>query len=76
MEDKILTLQDFISNSSKTVPTSLTMDLYMEKLKNSIDNAVVAMENGQDSTAAMYIGESKSAMEHISAVWNVILNRK
>lgn len=76
MEDKILTLQDFISNSSKTVPTSLTMDLYMEKLKNSIDNAVVAMENGQDSTAAMYIGEAKSAMEHISAVWNVILNRK
>lgn len=76
MEDKLLTLQDFISNSSKTVPTSLTMDLYMEKLKNSIDNAVVAMENGQDSTAAMYIGEAKSAMEHISAVWNVILNRK
>lgn len=76
MEDKILTLQDFISNSSKTVPTSLTMDLYMEKLKNSIDNAVVAMENGQDSTAAMYIGEAKSAMEHISAVWEVILNRK
>ena len=76
MEDKFLTLQDFISDSSKTVPTSLTMDLYMEKLKNSIDNAVVAMENGQDSTAAMYIGEAKSAMEHISAVWNVILNRK
>lgn len=76
MEDKLLTLQDFISNSSKTVPTSLTMDLYMEKLKNSIDNAVVAMENEQDSTAAMYIGEAKSAMEHISAVWNVILNRK
>lgn len=76
MEDKLLTLQDFISDSSKTVPTSLTMDLYMEKLKNSIDNAVVAMENGQDSTAAMYIGEAKSAMEHISAVWNVILNRK
>lgn len=76
MEDKLLTLQDFISDSSKTVPTSLTMDLYMEKLKNSIDSAVVAMENGQDSTAAMYIGEAKSAMEHISAVWNVILNRK
>lgn len=76
MEDKLLTLQDFISDSSKTVPTSLTMDLYMEKLKNSIDNAVAAMENGQDSTAAMYIGEAKSAMEHISAVWNVILNRK
>ena len=76
MEDKLLTLQDFISDSSKTVPTSLTMDLYMEKLKNSIDNAVVAMENGQDSTAAMYIGEAKSAMEHISAAWNVILNRK
>lgn len=76
MEDKILTLQDFISNSSKTVPTSLTMDLYMAKLKNAMDNAVVAMENGQDSTAAMYIGEAKSAMEHISAVWEVILNRK
>lgn len=76
MEDKILTTQSFVSLSSKTVPTSLMMDLYMTKLRNAMDNSVVAMENGQDSTAAMYIGEAKSAMEHISAIWNVILGKE
>ena len=68
--------EDMIRDASKTVPTAASMDIYMSQLRDSIASSVNAMENGQDSTAAMYIGKADVCMKHIDALWDIIMNRK
>jgi hypothetical protein len=75
MNDEIMTLDKMLSEASKTVPTARSMDMYMNMLSESIDSAVVAMENGQDSTAAMYIGQANMIMKHMNGIWSVIMQR-
>ena len=72
---KDYTFEKMITEASKTVPTAASMDIYMTQLREAISSSVVAMENGQDSTAAMYIGQADAAMKHIDAIWNVIMQR-
>jgi hypothetical protein len=68
--------EDMIRDASKSVPTAASMDIYMTQLRDAISSSVNAMENGQDSTAAMYIGEAAFCMKHIDALWDVIMQRK
>ena len=75
MKDELLTLNKMLSEASKSVPTARSMDMYMNMLSESISSAVVAMESGQDSTAAMYIGQADMIMKHINALWDVIMQR-
>lgn len=75
MNEEGFTLNKIISESSKTVPTAKSMDLYLSMLRDAISSSVVAMENNQEATAAMYIGEADMAMKHIDAIWDVILQR-
>ena len=75
MKDELLTLDKMISEASKSVPTARSMDLYMSMLSDDISSAVTAMENGQDSTAAMFIGKADVDMKHINALWAVIMQR-
>lgn len=75
MNEEGFTLNKIISESSKAVPTAKSMDLYLSMLRDAISSSVVAMENNQEATAAMYIGEADMAMKHIDAIWDVILQR-
>ncbi len=75
MNDEPFTLEKVISEASKTVPAAKSMDLYISILRDAISSSVVAMENNQEATAAMYIGEADMAMKHISAIWDVIMQR-
>lgn len=75
MQDEQFTLDKIISEASKTVPTAKSMDLYLAMLRDAISSSVVAMENNQEATAAMYIGEADMVMKHIDAIWNVIMQR-
>ena len=75
MNDEPFTLEKVISEASKTVPTAKSMDLYISILRDAISSSVVAMENNQEATAAMYIGEADMAMKHIGAIWDVIMQR-
>lgn len=75
MKDELLTLDKMLSESSKSVPTARSMDMYMSMLTEAVNSAVVAMENGQDSTAAMYIGQADMIMKHINSLWDVIMQR-
>lgn len=75
MNDELLTLDKMLSEASKSVPTARSMDMYMNMLTEAINSAVVAMENGQDSTAAMYIGQADMVMKHINSIWNVVMQR-
>ena len=75
MEDELLTLDKMLSEASKSVPTARSMDMYMNMLTEAVNSAVVAMENGQDSTAAMYIGQADMIMKHINGLWSVIMQR-
>lgn len=75
MKDELLTLDKMLSEASKSVPTARSMDMYMNMLTDAISSAVVAMENGQDSTAAMYIGQADMVMKHINSIWNVVMQR-
>lgn len=68
-------VDDFVSQASKVVPTSQTMDMYISMLNEAISSAVTAMEGNQEATAAMYIGEADMALKHINAVWSVIMQR-
>lgn len=75
MQDEQFTLDKVITEASKTVPTAKSMDIYLAMLRDAISSSVVAMENNQEATAAMYIGEADMAMKHIDAIWNVIMQR-
>lgn len=75
MQDEQFDLNKIISEASKTVPTAKSMDLYLSMLRDAISSSVVAMENNQEATAAMYIGEAYAAMKHIDAIWSVIMQR-
>ena len=75
MKDELLTLNKMLSEASKSVPTAQSMDMYMNMLTEAVNSAVVAMENGQDSTAAMYIGQADMIMKHINGLWSVIMQR-
>lgn len=75
MKDELLTLDKMLSEASKSVPTARSMDMYMNMLSEAISSSVVAMENNQEATAAMYIGQADVAMKHINALWAVIMQR-
>ena len=75
MENENMTLNKMLSEASKSVPTARSMDMYMSMLTEAVNSAVVAMENGQDSTAAMYIGQADMIMKHINSLWDVIMQR-
>lgn len=53
-----------------------TLDAYLVKLKSAIDEAYTAAENGSDLTAMVKIGESKSYLDAVLAVWEKLTDKK
>lgn len=73
--EEVKDINSLFKKASTVIATGESMDVYLSSLRESISNAVLALENEHGSTAAMYIGEAQLALKHIDAIWRVIMKR-